>query len=389
MKKTFTYILLFILIVLSSCKEGLIGQHPIENIPPQKVTNTAVKNIEGGALITYSIPNEDDVLYVKANYKLDDGTPMEIKSSIYSNQLEIVGIGKSREIPVTLTVVDRSQNESAPITVVIHPLDAPIYSIIQTLLIQNDFGGIQLRWENPTKTPIVIDVFSPSDDNEMREVDRLYSESSIGKANVRGQEPVETIYSIVIRDRWGNRTDTISGTFLPIFETELDKSRFRRWNPPGIPYATQGGAWVIEGLWNNNIKSGGLANLSLEFTFDLGQIAKLSRFKINQRSEPNIIYDFVHAKRFELWGSVSPNVSADFSTWRYLGTFESIKPSGLPLGQVSNEDIQYAHTNGEEWNVPLEAPPVRYIRFVALETWGQGAVVQMMEMSIWGNPDEN
>ncbi|HMM17326.1 MAG TPA: DUF4959 domain-containing protein, partial [Petrimonas sp.] len=84
MKKTFTYILLFILIVFSSCKEELIGQYPIENIPPQKVTNTAVKNIEGGALITYNISDEDDVLYVKANYKLDDGTPMEIKSSIYS-----------------------------------------------------------------------------------------------------------------------------------------------------------------------------------------------------------------------------------------------------------------------------------------------------------------
>ncbi|MDD4592375.1 MAG: DUF4959 domain-containing protein, partial [Parabacteroides sp.] len=254
MKKTFTYILLFILIVFSSCKEELIGQYPIENIPPQKVTNTAVKNIEGGALITYNISDEDDVLYVKANYKLDDGTPMEIKSSIYSNQLEIVGIGKSREMPVTLTVVDRSQNESAPITVMIHPLDAPIYSILQTLLIQNDFGGIQLRWENPTKTPIVIDVFSPTED-EMREVDRFYSESSIGKANVRGQEPVETIYSIAIRDRWGNRTDTISGTFLPIFETELDKSRFRRWNPPGIPYnAYTSSNWYIENFWNNNIK---------------------------------------------------------------------------------------------------------------------------------------
>ena len=348
MKKTFTYILLFILIVFSSCKEELIGQYPIENIPPQKVTNTAVKNIEGGALITYSIPNEDDVLYVKANYKLDDGTPMEIKSSIYSNQLEIVGIGKSREMPVTLTVVDRSQNESAPITVMIHPLDAPIYSILQTLLIQNDFGGIQLRWENPTKTPIVIDVFSPTED-EMREVDRFYSESSIGKANVRGQEPVETIYSIAIRDRWGNRTDTISGTFLPIFETELDKSRFRRWNPPGIPYnAYTSSNWYIENFWNNNIKSG-FANFELQFTFDLGQVAKLSRFKINQRPETNIIYDYVHPKRFELWGSVSPNVSADFSTWRYLGTFESIKPSGLPLGQVSNEDVQYAHTNGNNY----------------------------------------
>ena len=64
--------------------------------------------------------------------------------------------------------------------------------------------------------------------------------------------------------------------------------------------------------------------------------------------------------------------------------FESIKPSGLPLGQVSDDDIRYAWENGEEWNVPLEAPAIRYIRFVAQETWGNASAVQMLEHhSIW------
>jgi hypothetical protein len=389
MKKITISLLLLNLVVLNSCKEELLGQYPIDSDPPGKVTNVVVKNIEGGALIFYDIPGEEDALYVRAVYHLDNGSPMEIKSSIYSDQIEIVGIGKSRELPVILTVVDRSQNESEPVTVMTHPLNSPIYSILESMSIQNDFGGIQLKWKNPTKTPIIIDVYSPSSDGDLIGIDRFYSESSIGKANVRGQEPVETIYEIVIRDRWGNLTDIVSGTYLPIFEVELDKSKFRRWNPPGIPYnAYTTSNWYIENLWNNSLTSG-FANYELQFTFDLGAVAKLSRFRINQRPESNLIYDYVHPKIFELWGSESPNVSADFNTWKFIGTFESIKPSGLPLGQASNEDIEYANKKGEEWNVPLEAPPVRYIRFVALETWGQGGVVQFMEMTLWGNPDIN
>jgi hypothetical protein len=78
-------------------------------------------------------------------------------------------------------------------------------------------------------------------------------------------------------------------------------------------------------------------------------------------------------------------VNADFSTWQLIGYFESTKPSGLPVGEVNDEDIAYAHTNGEEWNVDLDAPNVRYIRFVAMETWGQATVIQVMEMTFWGD----
>lgn len=382
-------LLLFGITLITSCVENTIGQYPIDNVPPRKLTSVNIENIEGGAIITYEIPADEDALYVKANYLLEDGTPMEIKSSMYSNKIEIVGIGKTREVEVILTVVDRSQNESEPLKVLTYPLDATIHSILKSVTIQNDFGGIFIKWTNPSKTPIVIDVLSPGPDKEFIEIERFYSESLEGKANIRGQEPIEKIFALVIKDRWGNVTDTISGTYLPIFETELEKTKFRRWNPPGIPYnAYTTSNWYIENLWNNNIKSG-FANYALEFTFDLGQIAKLSRFKIHQRPESNLIYNYVSPKRFELWGSTTPNVSSDFNTWQYIGTFESIKPSGLPLGQVSNEDIEYAHVKGEEWNVPLEAPQVRYIRFVTKESWGQGNVVQLMEISIWGSPENN
>lgn len=368
-----------------ACQEEERGQYPIDSNPPGKIKSFEVENIEGGAVITYVLPDDEDILFVKAIYKLDNGTPMEVISSMYTNNLVVEGIGKSKELWVDLIVVDRSRNESVPVVAKIHPLDAPLYSILSSMVIRNDFGGISLNWTNLTGAPVVIEVLTQNDAGETIVADKFYTEAKSGKGNIRGYNPVERLFSVLVKDRWGNVTDTLSNVYLPIFEQQLDKKKFARWNPPGIPYnAYTTSNWYIENFWNNSITSG-FANYSLEFTFDMGQLAKLSRFKINQRKETNLCYAHGHPKRFELWGSATPNVTEDFSTWKFIGSFESVKPSRLPLGQVSNEDIDYAHTNGEEWNVSLDAPNIRYIRFTCQETWGQANLIQVMEATFWGD----
>lgn len=368
-----------------SCQEEERGQYPIDSTPPGKIKSFEVENIGGGAIISYVLPDDEDILYVKATYKLDNGTPMEVISSVFATKLEVVGIGKSKDLWVDLVVVDRSRNESERVVVKTQPLDAPLYSILGSMVIRNDFGGISLNWTNSTGAPVVIEVLTPNDAGETIVADKFYTEAKNGKGNIRGYEPIERQFSVLIKDRWGNVTDTLTNQYLPIFEQQLDKKRFARWNPPGIPYNAYTTAnWYIENLWNNSITSG-FANYSLEFTFDMGKLAKLSRFKINQRGEANLCYAHGHPKRFELWGSPTPNVTDDFSTWQFIGSFESFKPSKLPLGQVSNEDIAYANANGEEWNVSLDAPNVRYIRFTCQETWGQANLIQVMEATFWGD----
>jgi len=384
--KKYIVLLMILQVLFYSCKEAGRGQYPIDDIPPGKITSVEVENIEGGAIISYTNPVDNDLLYVKANYVLDNGTPMEVKSSVYETKLTVVGIGKSRELAVKLTAVDRSQNESEPVAIMAHPLDAPIYSILNNLTIQNDFGGILLKWANPMATPVVITALTTNEENKLINAQVFYTESKTGKGNVRGYAAVERVFAVFIHDRWGNSTDTISASYLPIYEVQLDKSKFAKWNPPGIPYdGYTTNNWWIQNSWDGTITKG-FANLTkLEFTFDMGQLAKLSRFKFNQRGETTLCYALGHPKRFELWGSATSAVNQDFSTWQFLGYFESIKPSGLPLGQVSNEDITYAYVNGEEWTVDLAAPKVRYMRFVALETWGQSNAVQFMEMTYWGS----
>ncbi|WP_343703758.1 DUF5000 domain-containing lipoprotein [Chitinophaga sp.] len=389
------YLLLPLLIaLLQACREDdQIGQYAVDKVPPGPVTGAAVENVAGGAIIRYNIPADDDLLYVKAVYQRN-GKQVEQKTSVYDNQLLVEGLGKSQTQAVTLTAYDRSGNPSSPVSVDITPLDAPIFSILETMKMQADFGGIRLNWANQLGADVIVTVITREiryGVEEYAQAANFYTKAVAGVGAVRGYSDEEREFGVYIHDRWNNVTDTVFGTFKPFFEEALDKKLFRRWNPPGIPYSAYTTPnWYIENLWNDRIEASptggtGFANFGLEFTFDMGQMAKISRFKINQRPEPTLLYNYAHPKKFELWGSPHPNVNADFSTWIYLGTFESIKPSGLPLGQLTDEDLQYAHVNGEEWNMPLDAKPVRYIRFVCKETWAQANDVQVMELSMWGD----
>src|SRR4051794_26451510 len=100
----------FSLLMLFSCTKIEKGQFPIEHDAPGQVTNVKVANVAGGANISYTIPTDNDLLYVKVIYKLDDGRIMEQKASAYANSLKVEGIGKSFEQEVELICGDRSKN---------------------------------------------------------------------------------------------------------------------------------------------------------------------------------------------------------------------------------------------------------------------------------------
>jgi hypothetical protein len=63
-------LLLSLTAAFSNCKEDLIA--PLENNtnPPGKVSNISITNGPGNATITFSLPGDKDLLYIKAVYNL-------------------------------------------------------------------------------------------------------------------------------------------------------------------------------------------------------------------------------------------------------------------------------------------------------------------------------
>lgn len=388
----FFYIVSIIFFV--GCSEDYIGQYAMDSVPPGPVSSVSVENIPGGSVISYVIPNDEDFAYVKATYQAN-GQLKEQKSSAFKQSIKLEGFGKSETQRIELVAYDKSENPSSPVHVDIHPLDAPVFGLIETIVVKDDFGGIRVDWENIHRSEVVLAVLTPatmeSSVEEWVEAGRTYSSSIQGGYNVRGFNDSERFFGLYFRDRWDNFSDTLYIKGHPLYEEQLDKSKFTRWNPQGIPYnAYTSNNWWIENLWDGLIGNSstpanqGFASFNHDITFDMGQLAILSRIRINQR--PDLTYDFAHPKKFQIWGSSHPNVNADFSNWTFLGEFESIKPSGLPgLGEINEDDKNYAWQNGEEWNFPVNLPAVRYIRWYVTETWGGSQEAQVMEMTLWGN----
>ena len=108
---------LLLLTVFSGCKEEYIGQYPVDSVAPKQVSNVQVQNMKGRVVLTYTLPEEDDLLCVTARYVLQNGVKREMSSSAYSNKIELKGFGKGRKYQVELYSIDKSYNESAPCVV--------------------------------------------------------------------------------------------------------------------------------------------------------------------------------------------------------------------------------------------------------------------------------
>jgi hypothetical protein len=399
MKKYFILLSLsFLTLFFISCEEEPIGQYPIDNIPPQPVTNIEVENLPGAVKVTYNLPNEKDLLYVKAVYELPDGSIAEEKTSVFSNTMQIKGFGKSKKHTIHIVAVDRSRNESQPVPVEIEPLDAPIYEVIESLKVETAWGGFKLFWDNPLNANIVLEVLEKNDTTgNFVSVENFYSSEAVASKAVRGLDSTLTSFGFYIRDIYNNYTDTLILQIKPLFEQKVPKSGFKSFQLNSLFTQHSGFGGPASEMWDDivnvrencyYIRSGN--PIMPFFTIDIGEKVKLSRFRIWQRVD--YLFALHNPKLFEWYGTNDVSVANDNETleweenpaWVKLGSFESKRPSGGMEGDpVTSEDQAYALA-GEEWEIPMEAPPIRYLRFKLIGTWSGSSGLTINELSFWG-----
>jgi hypothetical protein len=193
---------------------------------------------------------------------------------------------------------------------------------------------------------------------------------------------------VFIRDRWNNKSDTLVKTLTPKFEIEIPKNTFSKLVLPTDQTELADPGFNIENIWNGLADrriyaSSNASSLPQWITIDLGKKVLMSRFKMWM--EPNDhCYTGSGLKNFELWGSNSPDPDGGWTQWTLLGNFTTFKPSGLPLGQKTNEDINYATNLGADFNFDVQPSAVRYLRLKSLETYSSPGQVVIMEMTFFG-----
>ena len=154
----YAFVTLLGTLCLAGCgQDEKIGLNATDSVAPGLPTNIEVENINGGAIIRYTPPKDDDLLCVVASYMIN-GVERTTKASPYVDSLIVEGFGKVGDYNIFLKSVDKSQNESEPKTVSISPLTPPVEYIYESLKITDSFGGVSLTWKNPTRQNIILEV---------------------------------------------------------------------------------------------------------------------------------------------------------------------------------------------------------------------------------------
>lgn len=388
--------LFFILFALGGCEQDIEFRQPHgdNGEKPDVVSGVEVESRPGGAKISYKLPSSENLLYVKAVYELQNGRTVEAKSSIYSDSLVVEGFADTQEKEVKLFAVSRNDVASDPVVVKVRPLDPPFKKVFESISIINAFGGYNLSASNPSKADISIIVMKRNVFNEFERDNfkSVYTRTEDIVSKIRGLDTLQQEFAIYVQDHWGNHSDTLITGVKPIFEEKLDPSKFRTFVLPGdAPQVTNGAA--LQYAWDgrlgwpytsftHQINGGDQPHI---ITFDTGVLAKISRVWIRPFPEGTRYYYLSTMKQFEIYGSTNPSLSGELdSSWVLLGSYEVVKPSGLPYG-TDDADDQATASKGFDWEVDLDAPKVRYIRIRCLENFAGGTAQSINELEVYGS----
>lgn len=368
---------------------------------PAQVLNPTVKNMPGSAVIYYDLPDDQNLKYVRASYDVD-GTVKTVNASFYTDSLIVDGFSAAGEFDVELYSVSYGETVSEPVTVKVNPTTPPYKAVRASLVPDQAFGGLKVNFDNPEKAKLGVGVLMKQNDGSWTELYMHYTESKNGLFYVRGLDAVSTDFGLFVRDRWGHISDTLRINLTPLYEEQCNKALFKNAALPTDTYtchfwgsagsATQRNNIIY--LWDGVTDADPTFQTPTQsghpqwFTIDLGAVYKLSRFVMVSRYYKTVktqIFKQGHPKEFEIWGSLEPNPNGSYDdTWTFFDHYESVKPSGGGVNDPLTAEDEEMAKNGENFLISDTMPPVRYVRFKTLRTWGGTKYMHLHELTFFG-----
>jgi hypothetical protein len=389
--KVFLTLLAFVPIFWYGCKEeGHLSYPDTDGSIPEQVRDVKWKSAPGGAVITYKLPKDKSLSYVKAVYEIQPGVYREAKSSIYMDTLYLVGFGDTADYKVNIYSVGRNEKESVPVTLDVKPDIPPVKSVYRTLTLDVTFGGVRITFKNESQADLAVFVMSDTTARqEWFQLSPFFTSSREGDFAIRNLEAKPADFGIYIRDRWNNKSDTLIKNLTPLYEEPIPYANFKLVSLPSDKNKGQG-KYSVANLFNGSFGAAEDWYKSEDdtypqwFTMDMQQKVIFSRMKLFQAVQYPYVPDWV--KDFEIWGS--NELTDDWDKWTLLGHFEGVKPSGLPDPSYTAADMEYERA-GEDYSFPIGIPAVRYMRFkVLINRGGGGKFYVLNELSFWGQVEK-
>lgn len=394
MKKVhFLSILSFVFLLLWSCESDKAG----DNSPPGVLTVLEVTPTNGGAFISYVLPADNDILYVRADYTNGKGEHVFRSVSKHVNEIEVSGFLLEEDVTISLSVVDENENFSNAVELVVRPLKSFIYLVQESIAIEPDLGGVQISWENIEEKTVFV--YLHIVDGGEEEIRILSSSKANENMFVRGLEAKELAFSTKVEDFDGNITSLAEeGYYTPLFEEKIEKSSWTLVNNLSIDGNAYEGATV--NFWDdvvdtfetnadnsyfiiNRNDNGGVLRWPLDIVIDLNKKVKINRFKIWQRAywyngpgDKPYYYQEENLKKFEIY------VGNDKAEWELLGSFEIENPRDSS-GEIAQEKLDEAAA-GHDFSLDQISPEFRYLKFSIISNFGSDSFCHGSEITLFG-----
>lgn len=398
--------LIMTFVLLYACREeGRLDQIDDTAPAPAAVTVKEIINREGGAIIKYNIPDDKNLLGVKAVYDRN-GEICETKASIYVDSLIVEGYADTQNHTVKIYSVGRNTKLSQAVEITVKPLIPPVRAV--EIDMTASFGGVNVFFnENRTNAALsLVLLVDSTGTGNWEQLQIFYAKSFSGRFARRGLPNRESRFALFVRDKWNNYSDTLVKSLSPLEEEKIPKDRFRNARLPGDTWEAveaNNPGYAIDKLWDGLESSspGGsgwgfifatpfTSPMPQHFTIDLGRRVLISRFKMWPRDWE--IYEGSCPRTFQLWGTDAPPPDGSWNNWQLLGEWEMFKPSGYEsngaVGVVTAEDRAYLFSGGD-YEV-TDFPEITHLRFRTLSTFNShgtsasaGQII-ISELSFWG-----
>lgn len=397
MKNKYIYILLLAAFAFTACNEEIL-----DTTAPGKVTNASYKPTNGGAILTFTAPGDDDLLYVKAVYTNSLGKEVFKVTSHYGDSIEIDGFKEATPQKIKLYAVDRSNNISEAAEIEVTPMKSFIYLVQESIQMKEQLGGVRITWENPDQKTVFVYVnFTKAGKTYERILSSALSDPVL---MIRGLDPEEYSFSVTVEDFNGNKTDKMDvGTYRPLLEQKIDKSTWKVLQNLSV----DGDKWegTLASFWDdvvdtkesgsdnsyfiiNRDDNGGMLKWPLDIVVDLNKTVVVNRFVVWQRAfayvnaeQNGVSTDYYYYKE-ENMKSFSVSVSTDKLTWTSLGNFDIGDPRDA-AGVISPAKYKEA-IDGHEFNLESVSQPFRYMKFSILSNYGSETNVYGSEITLYG-----
>ena len=396
MKKSFKKIIsvFTILLITVSCQDTESG----DVTAPGKLIVETITPTNGGGIISYTLPDDSDILFVRAEYTNTLGEDVFRVSSVHNNEVEISGLNQTTPIEVNLFVVDNNDNKSEPTTAEFVPLESFIYLVQESIEFSADLGGVRVSWENiESKTVYVYVHIQNGEDEEIR---ILSSNSPLENRFIRGLEATELTFLTKVADFDGNVTDLEEkGVYSPLFEEVIHKSTWTLVSNQSI----NGNAWEgsTVNVWDDIVdttqtdsdnsyfiiwrdQNGGTLNWPLDIVVNLNKNVKINRLKVWQRAfwyngpSPTTAYYYQeeNMKSFDLFASNNGQ------EWTLLGQYDIGNPMDAD-GNIPSDAMESA-ANGHDFELDGVSESFNYLKISITSNYGSDTYCHGSEITLYG-----